>query len=67
MQGVVVHADTAVLQSYERKYDTPKPNLSQYSIIIYAFTTPGMAPEWVTDTKGVHATIVLPVYPIGND
>lgn len=52
-QGVVIHADSAVRQSYLRKYDTPTPDLSRYTEIIYAFTFPGLAPEWLTNTNGV--------------
>jgi len=52
-RGVVIHAGTAMRQSYVRMYDTPIPDLSAQREQIYAFTAwHGEAPYWVMDPNG---------------
>lgn len=51
-QGVVIDANTAMREGYERLYDEPTPDLSEIRTSIYAWTGPDTEPEWMKEPNG---------------
>ena len=56
-QGVVIDANTATREVYERQFNVSTPDLSEIETSIYAWTSPDIESEWLKEPNGADMSL----------